>query len=732
MDHLLVVRNPRLPIEVPFFGLDTYDNRGFFSYPDRRGWDPHLLLRGDYGGRSALEAASFAQAWLYFGTLSGVTGIPIRGTNFIRVATNGQLLVTSQHLPFYLQRWQREVMDQDKGSPRWKLSLQKAKVHMEFTIQFTYSSSRDVIIPEVPEVAVSIEMLLVELVRVSTTIYGDEWWSGSTAGPFNSFKAPRWSPGTNLKVIHHLTRRMVSHGWCRHRLESLGTYMDSTCLYVLGLLGTDQLLEGHASCSESVCIRNQVDDSTYNDTPRHVIPGCRCDFIRVDISKTIEIIEGGNIPLATIIISEDNRVRLDMTPYKPGMNFIAISHVWSHGLGNPDENALRECQLEKLQLLVNGCDGDSENRDCVYFWLDTLCLPLRPKIWRKIAMRDMRQCYANASIVLVLDKHLQESSSQALATELLLRIAISDWRFRVWTLQEGFFAKRLMFQFLETAIDGAALWGDYLGTARANPRDAIAVFIALHVAPALGLELYEPGKRGKHQTGEGLSIATLTSSLRGRAISKPEDEPLCAASLLRQDKLLATLLETPKQNRMMVFWRSQSSVPSWVAFVNGPRLTEPGYQWALSSLSWPGISIEGKADDHGSLVPGGLQFTKPGLVLRAGEIVEVGTSKYAIGLVDEMGSRYYMARSPDKINPPLPSVHDRMPMAVVVIEWEGENHDPLALLVEVMKDGPDIHCRGLCRGIFVSEKRFSRQVFSDPVSIYQARRTRDDQSWILQ
>jgi hypothetical protein len=132
MDPLLPVRNPRLPIDVPFFGLDVYGNRGFFSYPDRRGWNLHLLLRGDYGGRTALEAASFAQAWLYFETLSGVTGIPTRGTNFIRVATDGRLLVTSQPLPFYLQRWERKVMDQDKGSPRWKLSLQKAKDHMEY------------------------------------------------------------------------------------------------------------------------------------------------------------------------------------------------------------------------------------------------------------------------------------------------------------------------------------------------------------------------------------------------------------------------------------------------------------------------------------------------------------------------------------------------------------------------------------------------------------------------
>lgn len=334
-----------------------------------------------------------------------------------------------------------------------------------------------------------------------------------------------------------------------------------------------------------------------------------------------------------------------------------------------------------------------------------------------------------ASTVLVLDKNIQQATVQAPVAELLLHIAISDWRSRVWTLQEGFFARKLIFQFLETAVDAEELWDHYISSL--SPSNSVDLFILHQVAPALGIELYERGQRKRQQ--KKLTIASLAVSLCGRAISKPEDEPLCAASLLDQDRNLGILADSPKEDRMKAFWRSQPQIPSWVAFVEGPRLTEAGYQWAPSSLRWPNLTIQSEVSDYGVLLPEGLQINKSGFVLLNNtELVEAGTSNLVVGLVDETGSRYYVVSSYDKYNGPLPALHDGIPLAVVVLEWS-KAYEPQVLVVEVLDEGPNIRCRGVSRGIIAPESRFPREVFAGhTISVFGAKRTRDDQTWILQ
>ncbi|KAL4770903.1 hypothetical protein BDW60DRAFT_73554 [Aspergillus nidulans var. acristatus] len=326
MEHLLPRRDFRESLKVPFFGLGIYDNLGFASYPNRRGWDRDIMdLRSpNYGGRSAFEAASFAQEWLYFGCLSEVTGIPVRGTNFIRVGSDGRLLITSERLHFYLDRWRQEVMEEEKES-RQKRSFRRAKFCLEFVIMCLYTTN-SLLVPEHPEVAISIEMLLISLLRTFTTIYGPHSWD-DTPSIFFKTKFLSWVPGSNPQIIRHLKTQMASQGWCQYRLESFGNILTTDCLYIISLLGTKDLLEGHASCSQSMCIGNQIDESTYNDTPRHALQGCSCDFVHVNLSEAVEIIEQGYIPLATIGTSMDNELRLDLRPYEPGMSYIAISHV---------------------------------------------------------------------------------------------------------------------------------------------------------------------------------------------------------------------------------------------------------------------------------------------------------------------------------------------------------------------------------------------------------------------
>lgn len=260
-----------------------------------------------------------------FWCLSEVTGIPVRGINFIRRENDGKLLVTSERLHFYLERWQRDAMDEDEENLQKNHSFRRARRCLEFVIQATYTTN-SLLVPEYPEVAISIEMLLVSLFRTFNAIYGSEAWD-NTPPLISKTKRPKWLPGSNRQVMLHLKAHMVSQGWCQYRLESFGQTLMTDCLCIINLLGTGDFLGGHASCSEDVCVGNQIDDSTYNQTPRHVLKECSCDFVHVNLSETIKIIERGHIPIATLSTSTDNRVRLDVTPYEPGMSYIAISHV---------------------------------------------------------------------------------------------------------------------------------------------------------------------------------------------------------------------------------------------------------------------------------------------------------------------------------------------------------------------------------------------------------------------
>ena len=59
--------------------------------------------------------------------------------------------------------------------------------------------------------------------------------------------------------------------------------------------------------------------------------------------------------------------------------YVALSHIWADGLGNPFKNSLPLCQLNRLQNAVKNLQNHSEPniRGCS-FWVDTLC-PCWPK-----------------------------------------------------------------------------------------------------------------------------------------------------------------------------------------------------------------------------------------------------------------------------------------------------------------------------------------------------------------
>ena len=179
---------------------------------------------------------------------------------------------------------------------------------------------------------------------------------------------------------------------------------------------------------------------------------CECEF--VGAGEAAGVLHCGKIPL--LRYTDQMLEVLHLDPMNNTINgkptaFIAISHVWADGLGNPRANALPSCQLSRLQKIVNGLDED--HGPPTPFWIDTMCVPVSPKEDRRLAISLLEKVYAKADKVIAMDARLLQLSRETPAFELSMRLYYSSWMQRLWTLQEAVFAKgRPVYLMLNTRL----------------------------------------------------------------------------------------------------------------------------------------------------------------------------------------------------------------------------------------------------------------------------------------
>lgn len=194
-----------------------------------------------------------------------------------------------------------------------------------------------------------------------------------------------------------------------------------TQLCALSLRPSTHVLD-HTRCSRFVCEANQV---TAQYDPKHTDDCSRsaCNFIPSQIGEVTRILEEDSLPLIEISRKLDGPPELRVVRNRPGRRFVAISHVWSDGMGNKTKNAMRTCQLiriwEKVKSLVRDnsqivLSSDNEvnlfvlgfaylshstrnlldvDKDTVTIWMDTLCVPLKTRKTRDLAIKSMRSAY---------------------------------------------------------------------------------------------------------------------------------------------------------------------------------------------------------------------------------------------------------------------------------------------------------------------------------------------------
>lgn len=371
----------------------------------------------------------------------------------------------------------------------------------------------------------------------------------------------------------------------------------------------------HDKCTDNTCLAYTVDETTYET--KHVRDDCRCVHVGSDPRTVAEIYENQGVPVAKIWpIHDGQSVSIDIVDaVATEENYVAISHVWADGLGNPQSNSPPECQLKRLLELVDTLPGDKSG---LPIWMDTLCVPLERQA-RKLAIAAMAKIYCDAESVIVLDSELREAATASESHEQMIRIGICTWAKRLWTLQEAVFAKNLYFRLKDGFVNSVSL----------QLMEEIRVMFNPHLwRPSLRAREFFSDRVPSDFSSFGPMVADKhpiirwSISLMFRTTSKQMDESVRLASLAEMD--VSRLLRYDiLDERMREFLCMLDGIPAPVLFLEGNRVEIDGFRWAPRSLlsfssSLGATSMEGdNLTKIGHLDPQhrGLRVTFPGFML---------------------------------------------------------------------------------------------------------------------
>ena len=616
MDHLPLPFEPKSQIKVPLLLSDEKYEGDFRTYPERQEWGRKRTIAQWHAIFQAPkpEFVAHLERWLFFGFLRSVLGPLLEVSDFID-RTSSPPVLTTKRLPTIVKQWVK--LQTGAG---FDLNSVKALAGIMLHSRLCSSSGSKRKQPY----ALSREETLYEFIdrteiqdprrremAMATTLMM-EFIGGAIILPdMTRFNIPttRWT-----SLSWSLLRE---DGWCPSEISMLFDRFNASALYFLHHLSRPRPDQNHemihfhkipklaqaksaehdsrtSLCTAFKCSFKQLHDETYKSEHTDGCPGFddatadshspQCYPVSVKSDDLCRIIiERKKIPLIPLIDENNNDHSITLKESGPEVKYIAISHVWSDGLGNPKEMAIPRCQLLRLSNLIRGLP---EYSNVTKFWLDTLCIPpdelcsqadqANLKNAQDLAIDRMRKTYEDAITVLVLDSWLLSDACKGRSdVENLMKIFSSHWNTRLWTYQEGALAKTLYFQFKDAAYSL-----DH-GIQKISETDDPALEYSLK------RQLIERNfdLRGFRELGPSLeqrllSIATAASV---RTTSVSSDEALCLAALLLHDGV-EKIASTDKELRMQEFWRMLPTVPASVLFDLSPKLDVDGLRWAPCSF----------------------------------------------------------------------------------------------------------------------------------------------------
>jgi hypothetical protein len=512
------------PIQIPLVTRITHQPSAgpFIDFPKQLGFKFREDCRKclDIDSHPAHEVTVLLQAWLFFGLLA----------EFLDTHINVQAFISSQNedegqslditiLENLLVEWNDRIQSMPEPAMfRRKEQIWQCLESAVFQSEQFDHATLDISSSHFPAITLSVKLLILVLKSVAQTTFCETSRSSSVQSrhirrlglsrprygqrsrlrwkpqPFESendtlslplppgIEIERASPAARL-----LMNRMLEAGWCIHVIRKLCRSYDYATMNYFSLLrrGTDPSIS-HENCRVATqCIANNVSlDGNLSYITRHTDPKCQCSFLKVDAAELADIIRDGGIPLV-LVTHGKNGFRLRLVRRQPRAVYVAFSHVWSDGLGNPVDNSLPECQINRLWNHVRRVRtiGDTIRGPTSWsvwsspqelIWIDTLCIPVGPADDAAIhevksrAISHMASIYADASTVYVLDSELQRlnvytgthalPTDEVCATEVSSFLLCSAWMGRTWTLEEAMMAHNCRYILANCSYDLETQW----------------------------------------------------------------------------------------------------------------------------------------------------------------------------------------------------------------------------------------------------------------------------------
>ena len=423
-------------IMVPFVSKEPYDGGPFLTYPLRTGRYHIMPSASNTSGQLPFwqheklyptpneELESFFQTWLFFGLLHEILGELYSPQDFIRtIPGSTDKVITTSKLIHVIETWIGRITAGE---------IAATYEHLAECLSASYASVR-VAGPAFDQ-----------RIKISIASTGEVLaYAVNQAFHIENMVKDNKCPAGWCSLVDEAswTASMRASGWCPSQISILiQDAFSLQSLHYFAALPQPEIAGRHQLCGPKKCTAYQNNLDQYRT--QHHPYGCQCEELSVNVEAIDEILREGQLPLLRIIPGHTIAdLDLQIISSQSGSSYVALSHVWADGLGNPYANALPRCQLLRLHGLLQAPNmprDSSDDQEELLLWCDTLCCPVKPIEAKNRALLQMKRTYQDATNVLVLDSSLQlYDSILESPEEMCTRILISGWTRRLWTLQEG-------------------------------------------------------------------------------------------------------------------------------------------------------------------------------------------------------------------------------------------------------------------------------------------------------
>lgn len=590
------------PHILPLFSDVPYDGGPFLEYLDRH---PRILL-GTGFAVTLTDLCVHYQNWLFFGLLFELLGDQFDARDFICYDANiSKHRITTVKLLDVLATWQSDKLDAvfeaDYGFSHFRKCLEEVEKMLELTDRHFPGHGDEL----------GFQIDVTGAVAEAITNVLKSHYSGFDRKGRGSAKPFQWlrvSYQAREDVLERTTQVMIERGgWCPNDCQrALDSFPTFEAWYYLRHLKLQSCGDRHGICSISEC---KVASSRHNSRlPRHTHRECRCRSITIQPRRLTRIYSRSQLPCLKLWkkllhhgegLDPEAAVRTNIA-LQPvtfiaddSLSYHAISHVWGDGTGNGHGNSLPRCQILALYSAVASWRDDQEpdlSEQPVLIWIDTICCPYQQGEGKNAALSMMKEIYANATAVHVMDRSLTtwyvRGHEDYLQT--CVRLFFSPWMRRLWTAQEAIFTgvKSRGPLVIHCADACSSMTGLYRGTYQ--KRRYASTFAEAVASELVWLERSAwPGSGARYLPAVLSKAARL---LEYRSTSVDSDEPLVLANILglRGNDLIGL----NQEDAMCKFWREIESfedrgIPADIVFCPSKLMT-PGFRWAPRTLMDPG------------------------------------------------------------------------------------------------------------------------------------------------